>query len=726
MKGKVLYIKIAALLVLTGCVTPSPSTVPPTATSVPATATLLPPTKTPTNTPIPPTETPTPTPTLIPPTPTPIPPTATPMPATDTVCVSGCDFTTIQAAIDDAGTKVGAIIEIVDPVHTEAGIVVNKDVTIRGLGAADTIVQAHDQTPDETLERVFFIEEGTAVLLERVTIRHGRPSRREECGGGIVNHGTLTLKNSVVSDNASNDGAGICNWGALTLINSTVSDNTADGIAPPGYESGDGGGIKCARGTLTLIRSTISDNKSENTTLHFNGGSGGGVIVHPDCTAVFTNTTISNNRAASIGGGVYNGGTLSLVNCTISDNRASDECGGVYVRGHLDYVNTIIAGNAGKGGSCVIGGPGGYQGQGSIGTNSNNLVGGGGCDSDYSDDPMLGPLVDNGGSTLTHALLPGSLAIDAISAISCTLPTDQREGLRPITQTSPDTPCDIGAFELQTETSTDTLPSSDLPSEMILIPAGEFIMGSDEGDGDARPAHTVYLDAFYIDKTEVTNAQFARFLNEQGNEEEDGETWLDITDEDCRISKSSGPYRPRSGYADHPVIELTWYGARAYCEWIGGRLPTEAEWEKAASWDPETGAKRIYPWGNEWDSSKVNADRPITGTTEVGIHTVPVGSNSAGASLYGVMDMSGNVWEWVGDWYASGYYERSPSQNPTGPETGDFYDRSDNPTGPGSGADKVLRGGSWRSASAFANTTVRHHWWPSYSWDVGFRCIRSP
>ncbi len=445
MKVRFLHIlKIAALLVLTGCVASSPTTVLPTATSVPPTVTLPPPTETPTNTPVPPTETPTPT-------PTPIPPTATPMPATDTVCASGCDFRTIQAAIDDTSTEVGAIIEIIDPIHTEAGIVVNKNVTIRGLGADDTIVQAHDQTPDEAPERVLLVEEGISLALERVTIRHGSPSRQEECGGGIVNHGTLTLENCVVSDNTSNTGGGICNRGALTLINSTVSDNTADGVAPPDFGSGDGGGITCAEGTLTLINSTISDNKAEDVSPLYDDGSGGGVIVLSDCTAVFTNSTISGNNAASVAGGVYLAGTLRLVNSTISDNRAAGECGGVYVRGHLDYANTIIAGNTGTGGSCVIGGTGDYRGQGSVGMNSNNLVGGGGCDSDYSDVPMLGPLADNGGDTWTHALLPGSPAIDVIPAISCTLPTDQRGGLRPIVQTSADTPCDIGAFEAQTD-----------------------------------------------------------------------------------------------------------------------------------------------------------------------------------------------------------------------------------------------------------------------------------
>ncbi|MDY6877128.1 MAG: choice-of-anchor Q domain-containing protein [Chloroflexota bacterium] len=434
------------LALASGCREAEPTVMPvPTTTPIPPTATPLPPASTPIVTPILPTETPTPTATA-----TPIPPTPTPLPATDIVCTSGCDFTTIQAAIDDPGTADGAIIEITDPIHTEAGIVVNKDVTIRGLGAADTIVQAHE-TPDEAPERVFLIEEDATLVLEKMTIRHGRPSKQEECGGGIMNLGTLTLDNCVVSDNGSNSGAGICSSGALMLINSTVRYNTADGVGPIGYTCGNGGGIKCERGTLTLINSTISNNKSEDADPFRDVGCGGGVHVACSCTAVFTNSTISGNRSVACGGGIYDHGVLRLVNCTISDNRTTGEGGGVYVRGHLDYVNTIIAGNAGKGGNCVVGGPGGYRGMGSVGTNSNNLVGGGGCDSDYSDDPMLGPLADNGGDTKTHALLPGSPAIDVISVISCTLPTDQRGALRPIVQTSPDTPCDIGAFELQTE-----------------------------------------------------------------------------------------------------------------------------------------------------------------------------------------------------------------------------------------------------------------------------------
>jgi hypothetical protein len=368
------------------------------------------------------------------------------------VCASGCDFTTIRAAIDGLGMPSGAIVDVTDPVHTEAGIVVSQgtEVTIRGLGADETIVQAHD-TPEDAPERVFLIEGGATVVLERLTIRHGRPSREEECGGGIMNLGSLTLNQCVVSANRSNSGAGICTRGSLTAINSSVSDNFADGVGPSGYACGSGGGIKCERGALTLVNSTISGNMSEDADIFTDRARGGGVHVGCNCTAVFTNTTVSGNTSVAYAGGVYIKGSLRLGNCTITGNRTSGEGGGVYVRGHLDFVNTIMAGNAGKGGNCVVGGPGGYQGKGEIGLNSNNLVRGGTCDPTYDDDPLLGPLADNGGDTLTHALLVGSPVIDAVAVVSCTIPTDQRGALRPVVQTSPETPCDIGAYEAQSE-----------------------------------------------------------------------------------------------------------------------------------------------------------------------------------------------------------------------------------------------------------------------------------
>lgn len=309
-------------------------------------------------------------------------------------------------------------------------------------------MQAH-QTQGEAPERVFFIEQGSTVVLEKMTIRHGKAGAQEEDGGGIRNFGTLIVSDCVVTGNVANGGGGIASSGTLIVIKSTVSDNTADGIAPPGLrlECGSGGGIKCGSGTLTLVNSTVSGNQAGTE----NRGKGGGVHVGCGCTAALINSTISGNKSVRFGGGVHAMGAVQLTHCTISNN-SSGQGGGVYVGpgGRLDYVNTIIAHNRGRGGGCRLSGSS-ERGEAIIGVNSNNLVADGSCDSDFSGNPMLDSLADNGGATLTHALLPDSPAIDAISALSCTVSTDQREVIRPVALTSADTPCDIGAFELQAD-----------------------------------------------------------------------------------------------------------------------------------------------------------------------------------------------------------------------------------------------------------------------------------
>lgn len=277
------------------------------------------------------------------------------------MCAAGCDFTTIQAAIDDAGTADGAIIEIADPVHTEAGIIVNKDVTIRGLGADNTIVQAHTEAGSAT-DRVFHVKNAATVTIKGMTIRHGYPSVPPHAGGGIWNQGTLTLEDSIVSSNTAADGGGIWNQGTLTATNCTIKHNVADGIAPPGYECGSGGGINNGGGgTLTLINSTVSNNEAE--------GKAGGIHVACESTVTLISGTISGNKAVSYGGGVFIGqiGTLKLTNSTIGDNSTSRRGSGVYIRGTLHYTDTVIAG-------CVIGGEGGYKGMGTIGIHNNSLI----------------------------------------------------------------------------------------------------------------------------------------------------------------------------------------------------------------------------------------------------------------------------------------------------------------------------------------------------------------
>ena len=235
---------------------------------------------------------------------------------------------------------------------------------------------------------------------------------------------------------------------------------------------------------------------------------------------------------------------------------------------------------------------------------------------------------------------------------------------------------------------------------MIYIPAGEFEMGSDNGWQDELPVHTVYLDGFWIDRTEVTNVQFADFLNKNGNQAEGGATWLELEDEECLIERVGGEHHPKTGFGDHPVVEVSWYGAAAYCRWVGARLPTEAEWEYAARGTDG----RTYPWGDEAPDCDRIQYRDCTG------NTVAVGSKPAGASPFGMLDMAGNVWEWVADWYKWGPYSRSPSTNPTGPS---------------SGISRAVRGGSWFGDPDYLRSTNRTAGDPMYTFAyIGFRCAK--
>jgi formylglycine-generating enzyme required for sulfatase activity len=256
---------------------------------------------------------------------------------------------------------------------------------------------------------------------------------------------------------------------------------------------------------------------------------------------------------------------------------------------------------------------------------------------------------------------------------------------------------------------------------MVYVPAGRFEMGSDE-DGvdyamqlcseyrddcqrrwyeDQQPAHTVALDGFWIDKYEVTNAQYEKCV-EAGA---------------CRapaVCNWGQPTYGKADKADHPAVCVDWQGAQDYCEWVGRRLPTEAEWEYAARGP----AANLFPWGDTFEGTLANScdtnctqDWKYTGYDDGYAQTAPVGSYPDGVSWCGAEDMAGNVWEWVSDWYDSEYYRVSPAENPGGPSSGEH---------------RVARGGSWRDGSNGELHLAAMRGYPGVpslrTSNVGFRC----
>lgn len=277
-------------------------------------------------------------------------------------------------------------------------------------------------------------------------------------------------------------------------------------------------------------------------------------------------------------------------------------------------------------------------------------------------------------------------------------------------------------------------------AEMVFVLAGDFVMGSDQADVDRivatcrkagfsaetckelsdreRPRRRVTLDAFHIDKFEVTNRLFERFTRATHHRttaeidghglgwlEKDGRwQWTPVSGASWRAPNGAGTPAP----ADHPVVQVSWNDADAYCRWAGKRLPTEAEREKAAR-GPDG---RRYPWGDEWDPSRANSGM-LAGQVQLvpGVRTTtPVGSYATGVSVYGAYDLAGNVWEWVADWYDAAYYQRSPDRNPKGPD---------------SGQRRSIRGGSWNNIPLFMSASYRLHYPPNFrNYTLGFRCAR--
>jgi len=242
-----------------------------------------------------------------------------------------------------------------------------------------------------------------------------------------------------------------------------------------------------------------------------------------------------------------------------------------------------------------------------------------------------------------------------------------------------------------------TMTPTHLPSEIIdnsgvpivYIPAGEFVMGSENGGNDEKPVHHVFLDNYYIDKYEVTNAQYKTCVD-NGH---------------CAPPTQTNTYTQPIYYGnpefdDYPVIYVDWNMAKSYCEWREARLPTEAEWEKAArGFDSPT-----YPWGNEFYPSYANYNKYFDSTAPVGFFVYD-------QSNFGVYDMAGNVSEWVADWYDDDYYTSAPATNPLGPNEGQI---------------RVLRGGSWYDDDNKLRSSYRTGSYPTDTNSaIGFRCVRS-
>jgi len=366
-------------------------------------------------------------------------PTETVVPPVDiTICQEGCDFTSLQEALDAESTKAGMVLSLEDAVHTEAGVVISKDIVIQGKGQSETIIQAAEEA-DAAIDRVFLVSQGSQVAIRHLSIRYGNPQGDVRSGGAIRKEGDLILENVVIRENQASAGGVILNDGTLSILNSIISDNIAKGGGDYYTECKTGGGMKIMSGTVTIENTTISKNQSK--------GKGGGIHIACLGELYITNSTISGNLSYEDGGGIFINGMAVLTNTTITENEATNG-GGISLegsgekdapRGQLNYQNNIIVNNYARlekygAADCLAGR------HTEIVMNKHNWVGDGNCAAEYSGELSLEPLAENGGFTSTHLLNRDSPAADLLPADECFSDYDQR-GFPRIA------PCDLGAVE---------------------------------------------------------------------------------------------------------------------------------------------------------------------------------------------------------------------------------------------------------------------------------------
>lgn len=320
------------------------------------------------------------------------------------------------------------------------------------------------------------------------------------------------------------------------------------------------------------------------------------------------------------------------------------------------------------------------------------------CDTLLPASALLDTAIESGDTSLVQTLLEDArILIESCTVGHASTVTPTTTPTPPLPPVEPVSNVEIPDVAASSSTTWSPVIMTIGGVDMAVVPAGVFEMGSNDVDASVNEMpHTItFEDAFLIDVYEVTNAEYIVFLNAQNNL-----SYLDVEDTNARIFRIESQWQVTSGFEDHPVTEVTWFGANAYCAWRGARLPTESEWEYAASGP----SNLLYPWGNQWEPENAvwSGNNPNT-------RTAVVGSRLQGTSWIGTYDMAGNVWEWVSSLYKPYPYNSSLTESSS--------NTSDN---------RVIRGGSSFVGPEFLRTSTRVWSRPGVSLEhVGFRCVRS-